>query len=251
MPKTLIKNYEFVRKYSSKLVINKKNKFFVIKHSINHFNLEFYLKINSSDPLVFEQIVLLEEYKCIINLFKELTIRPKNMIDAGANIGLTSIYFKAFYPELNIIALEPNSSVGERLSLNITKNKLKQIKLYNKGLWSKTTSLSIDNSFRDGEDWSYSVLEDLNGNIKAVDLKSLIDSENLDIIDFIKIDIEGSEKEVFERGDLSWLKRTKVIAIEIHDEFDCRNHIEETLIQFGFELSHSGELTIGVNQNLN
>jgi len=65
------------------------------------------------------------------------------------------------------------------------------------------------------------------------------------------MDIEGSEKEVFTNpnSDVSFLAITKCIAIEIHDEFDCREAIYEILTKYGFLLFNSGELTIGVNTN--
>ena len=50
-------------------------------------------------------------------------------------------------------------------------------------------------------------------------------------------------------SDISFLAITKCIAIEIHDEFNCREAICKILKNYGFSLFNSGELTIGVNQN--
>ena len=67
----------------------------------------------------------------------------------------------------------------------------------------------------------------------------------------MKIDIEGAEKNLFENAqDLKWLARVKIIAIEIHNEFGTRKHIEDTLLKYNFKLQYSGEHTIGVNYNL-
>lgn len=38
------------------------------------------------------------------------------------------------------------------------------------------------------------------------------------IIDILKMDIEGAEKEIFSLGDLGWLKSVRVIMIELHDK---------------------------------
>jgi hypothetical protein len=66
------------------------------------------------------------------------------------------------------------------------------------------------------------------------------------------MDIEGSEKQVFTSpsSNLDFLKITKCIALEIHDEFDCRSDIYKVLNDFDFKLFNQGELTIGINQNL-
>ena len=70
-------------------------------------------------------------------------------------------------------------------------------------------------------------------------------------IDILKIDIEGSEKEVFTgaNADVSFLSKTKCIAVEIHDEFDCRDAIYSILTKYNFKYFDSGELTIGINQS--
>jgi hypothetical protein len=66
------------------------------------------------------------------------------------------------------------------------------------------------------------------------------------------MDIEGSEKEVLTspKSDVSYLAKTKCIAIEIHDEFDCREAIYEVLRRHNFDFFNSGEFTIGINQSL-
>ena len=66
------------------------------------------------------------------------------------------------------------------------------------------------------------------------------------------MDIEGSEKEVLTSMDanVEFLAKTKCVAIEIHDEFDCREAIYEILKKYNFEFFNSGELTIVVNKNL-
>ena len=68
----------------------------------------------------------------------------------------------------------------------------------------------------------------------------------------MNIDIEGSEKQIFDKNnsDLEFLKITKCIAIEIHDFFDCRKQIYDILDCYGFTYFNEGELTIAVNSNL-
>ena len=43
---------------------------------------------------------------------------------------------------------------------------------------------------------------------------------------------------------------TKLIVIEIHDEFDCRKAIYDVLTNYNFEFHQYGELTVGINKNL-
>ncbi len=176
------------------------------------------------------------------------------MIDAGANIGLTSMYFSAHYPNCKIIALEPVQSTFIRLKHNIVENKLNNFILLEKGLWKTTTKLSLDTNFRDKLDWSFRLTENQSASssmIDSVSINDIIKDFNINLIDFLKIDIEGGEVEVFaDNADTEWLEKVKIIAIEIHDEFDCREQIEDILKSKKFHLMYSGELTIAINNKL-
>lgn len=220
---------------------------------VNGYKKSFSLKRNSSDSQVFEQIIELEEYKNVLEIFKEKNIIPITMIDAGANIGLTCLYFKSYFPNLLITALEPSEDTFSRLENNIVNNKLSGVTLLKKGLWPSITRLKADTSFRDGQDWAFRLIEakpNEEALFETTKIEELINDYNIETIDFLKIDIEGGEVELF--GDFSqinWLEKVRVIALEIHDEFDCREHIESNLEKL-FTLSHSGDLTIGINKKI-
>ncbi len=77
------------------------------------------------------------------------------------------------------------------------------------------------------------------GGIEAIDLPSL----GLDHIDILKIDIEGSEANLFGEGTDRWLPRVSNIAIELHGA-ECERRFNTTMASYHYALSHSGELTI-------
>lgn len=252
VPKGVIHTYDFILMLERKNINYKKeNNLFRFQYPVNKKMFDFYVAQDSSDTLVFNQIIVEKEYESVIEVLNNNNIVPESMIDAGANIGLTSLYFKSYYPNLKIIALEPSKATFERLSLNVEKNNLSNVTLLQKGLWSKATRLKEDRTFRDGQDWSFRLVE-ANEKEQAIfettTIPGLLSEHEIDFVDFLKIDIEGGEKNVFDEAiDLNWLKKVKVIAIEIHDEFNCGDQIETSLINAGFELTYSGELTIGVN----
>ena len=216
--------------------------------------LKFCLKRNSSDSMVFKQIIFHEEYKQIIDILKKYIPEDGIMVDLGANIGLTTLYVKSFFPVIDVYALEPEFNNFKRLEKNINLNCLNNVTLLNKGIWSRTTKLKADYSFGDRLDWAFRLVEsDQNAdqNIDVICMSELMENYSIRNIDFLKIDIEGAEKNLFENAqDLKWLARVKIIAIEIHDEFGTRKHIEDTLLKYNFKLEYSAELTIGVNNNL-
>lgn len=209
----------------------------------------------SSDLEVFTQIFNFLEYKPVVETFKTNFSDKKELkiIDAGSNIGLTTLYFSRFFDDATFICIEPNDSNFEILSFNFEANSVRNVQKIKGGIWSKNSNLKLISDFRDKSDWCFRVEEthEKTG-LEAFSISYLIKKFNWDTIDILKIDIEGSEKEIFTNpnSDISFLAFTKCIAIEIHDEFNCREAIYDVLKQFNFTFFNSGDLTIGVNQNL-
>ena len=208
----------------------------------------------SSDLDVFSQIFGDLEYKPVVDTFKAnfKTNTSLKIIDAGSNIGLTSLYLSRFFDHAEFICVEPNESNLEVLTFNLDVNSIPNCHKVKAGIWSKNTYLNIISDFRGHYDWSYRVVESQGKtDLEAFSIPHLVEKFKWDTIDILKMDIEGSEKEIFTNpnSDISFLAITKCIAIEIHDEFDCREAINDILTKYGFLLFNSGELTIGINQN--
>jgi FkbM family methyltransferase len=170
-----------------------------------------FIRAKSSDEYAFRQIFVNKEYE-----FKpEMPITT--VIDAGANIGLAAAYFVNQFPGCRIICLEPEPKNFELLQKNIAP--YPTITGVQKGVWNKSTNLKIVDSGLGN--WGFTVQEveqEEPGVIKAVSLNDIMKQYNLDSLDIVKMDIEGSEKEVLEAGDASeWLSRCKILVIEIHD----------------------------------
>ncbi len=190
----------------------------------------------------------------MVKILLSMNIEIKTIVDAGANIGLTTIYLKHYFQHAKVLSLEPSEETYLRMVANFDLNELTNIQCIRKGIWSESKKLGFDKDFRDRQDWSYR-LTDVNhtntGTIEVLSVKDLMRINNIDQIDLFKIDIEGGERELFDSENVKgWLTKVKVIVLEIHDEFDCRTQIESLLSKSGFELSHSGELTIGINPSL-
>ena len=208
----------------------------------------------SSDLNVFTQIYQYQEYEPLVATYRKHFPNDKklNIIDAGSNIGLTSVYLSKHFPNSNFITIEPDTSNFETIDYNLNINGIVNVVKIKGGLWSKNTNLKIVNDFRDKKDWSIRVEKTSEeGDLKAFSINYLISQNKFETINILKIDIEGSEKEVFTGfdTDVSFLTKTKCIAIEIHDEFDCREAIYKILQNYNFNYFQSGELTIGINKN--
>lgn len=215
-----------------------------------------YVRKKSSDLQVFDSVWVRQDYGKPVDLLKK-NVEPNDkptIIDAGANIGLTSLYLNKFFPEAKIIALEPDPGNFKALSRNLAFNKISNILPIEAALWPTNEKVYLNNDFRDGKEWSISVSEKKDNRGKAVvgmTIPKLMENHNLDYIDLLKIDIEGGEKQLFENtAKLDWLSKVKLLVIEIHDELEIREGIESTLKIKGFSLSSDGYNTICINDSL-
>lgn len=233
--------------YSVKMQ-NKLLKITDVRLNENHF---FWLRRFSSDPNVFNQIMIKEEYLSLIDIIRRKNKEKdiKLILDLGANIGLASIFFHRFFKDAKIIAIEPDEDNFKYLQINT--KKIEQINSKKKAIWVRETSLYINNDFRDGREWSKSVSDNPKGQLVETITFSEILSEFPDLnIDILKIDIEGTERELFLDDKIDEiLRKVKFFAIEIHDEFDSRQLICNKLSEINCYWTNHGELTIGYNLN--
>jgi len=206
------------------------------------------LRLAGSDVLVFHQVVISKEYEFALSVFKEKFSRaPSTIVDAGANIGLVIIFFKAANADARILAIEPDHDNYRKAQQNILQNNFSGVELMERALWPTKENLLIVNDFRDKMNWSFRVKEDAEGKVASITPSDAIDFFG-DTIDLFKIDIEGGESEIFKaESNLDWLLKVRAIAIEIHEEQASSKGIIDTLESKGFTVSSNGELTLGIN----
>ncbi|MGN6194456.1 MAG: FkbM family methyltransferase [Ginsengibacter sp.] len=234
--------------YNNGLVKIKQNFLIEIKED----NRKIWLRPFSSDRKVYDQIFKKQEYKPVIHFFSQFFVEsPRLIIDLGGNIGLASVYFSALFPNAKIFAVEPFGSNIELAEKNMTEN-ISKFKLIKGGVWTTNTTLGLNRKFRDGKEWSINLIEDEKGEVAGFSLLDLLNEiREKESVDILKIDIEGTEKKLFEDKEYAsnFLKNIKCLAIEIHDEFDCRQTIIEILKNNSFIYFESGETTIAINKN--
>lgn len=117
------------------------------------------------------------------------------IIDAGSNIGMSIIYFKLYYPKCKIMGFEADLATFELCQANIANNHLANVDLKNVALWhektfvkfytQKKSTASLNQGFFAQTDYFTEVRTEL--------LSSYIHKT----VDFLKIDVEGAEKNVF------------------------------------------------------
>jgi len=214
----------------------------------NNFNLKklkysFSFRNNPFDFATFEEVILKEDYNLTINF------NPSTIIDGGANIGLTSVFFANKYPNADIVAVEPEEGNFEMLKKN-TKN-YGRISLIRSGIWSHSAILSVIDEGKGNN--SFTVAEILSpkvDSINAISIYDIMQERSWDTIDILKLDIEGAEKNVFEKKFEQWLPRVKILVIEFHDRMveGCSSTVLKALSNYSFRSEIKGENTIFYNK---
>jgi FkbM family methyltransferase len=175
----------------------------------------FLLRIRSSDVPTYRQIFVEQEYNF------SAARQPEVIIDAGANIGLASIYFANKYPAAKIIAIEPEASNFALLKRNVAP--YPQIVPVQAALWHRNEEIDLVDPGL-GK-WGFMTekkgpSENLPGStchaVAAMTVDRIMSDHDLTKIDTLKIDIEGAEREVFSDTS-SWIDKVNSLIIELHE----------------------------------
>ena len=153
-------------------------------------------------------------------LFFETNNQKPKIIDCGANIGMSILYYKRIYPEAQIIGFEPDPKIFKILQQNLRLCNNDQIKVINKAVWHEQTSINFLPDEADGG----KITEEGQLTVKAVRLSDYL-SES---IDFLKIDIEGAEHDVLPSIS-NKLKNVKFLFLEVHLEYNTSQKLENIL----------------------
>jgi FkbM family methyltransferase len=194
----------------------------------------------TSDRAIFWQIFGDREYRCLDQLKNARLI-----IDCGANVGYSSAYFLTRFPSSRLIAVEPDIDNFDLLRTNLAPY-ADRCHFVNSAVWSKPTGLVFVDSTLKGAECSRRVREargDEKPAMIATDIQQLLKESGFDRISILKIDIEGSERELFSSNYSEWLPQVDHIVIELHDD-ECAVAFQKAITTEPFVLSSCEELVV-------
>jgi len=164
----------------------------------------------------------------------ELPCAPTTILDLGANIGMTTIYFHRCFPKAELACVEPMPGNLSVLRENLRLNSVKA-KLIPEAVNPTDGRVVMEVARKDyghrvakpGETSGEQCIE-----VPAVSVRALLDILKWDRIGLLKIDIEGHEKLLLSEN-ASWLELVDLICIECHDDFSS-NDLRLLTERFGF-----------------
>ncbi len=177
------------------------------------------VRLDASDPHVLGQVFGDLEYNI------EFSNPVEVVVDLGANVGFATSYFSMKFPKALIISVEPDIENFKMLGINL--REVANVTLVHGAIWSSDGFVELVTSGSDGRDlgaWGVQTKEPVSSAqshklTPAYTIKTLMEQNNIEKIDLLKVDIEGAEVELFSSTDLEWLQSVEVIFVETHDRF--------------------------------
>ena len=151
---------------------------------------------------------------------------PKVIIDVGANIGYSSIFFARNYPDAIVYAIEPVQENFDYLVQNI--EDYPNIIAYQFALGQSMGELILSLANPDDKNLGTMSFQGVGWRSETVPMFPL-DSRDWGKVDFIKIDVEGYEPKVLKGAEATLTKHWPLIQMEVNDE------AEEYLFSIGYK----------------
>ncbi len=197
---------------------------------------------------VFKEIFMEDVYS-ISSVVKELSSKPV-IIDIGANAGFFDILLLSKIPAATIYAYEPLPDNIQQIQKLISANPVLQDKLFTSqvavtGTTKQNIDLYIETELQSSVVASVFANFDTRNtrkiSVSCITLNEIILDNNLQAIDVMKIDCEGSEYDILYNTDPSLIRRAKMLLIEVHDLDKDQNNItalNNFLKEIGYTTTH-------------
>ena len=171
--------------------------------------------------------------------FKKLICKNINVVDIGANIGDTAIYF-ALRGAKHVYAFEPYPYSYKLAIENIKLNRLNdKIMIRNIGIGKKKGKIIIDPNFKNTAGTKLKTFR-VGRPINLVTLSGIVSSYKIRNA-ILKMDCEGCEYGAILNSDNKILRRFTQIMIEYHHGY---KNLEKKLKEAGFVVEHTNPIVL-------
>lgn len=170
------------------------------------------------------------------------------IIDAGAHIGLATLYFKKLYPAAKIIAIEPHPTSFKLLQKNVSENRLSDVTLLNAALVGHKSSDQTQTFFADTEFSWFSTASIHEGAWNKAQHTAPLTVPTLSLtevlkevggsVDLLKLDIEGAEQAVLGEARNNLANIAHIICEYHMTDSQNREKFIEVLERAGYEVTH-------------
>lgn len=186
----------------------------------------------AGDFFIFHEVFLDEPYW----IPAEYARSASTVVDLGANVGLASLYLSGLVPAARFVCVEPNPT-----NIPLLRHNLSSVGAHAEVVEAAVSSRTEPVQFAaDGPAWGTKLASGTKSGVEVqgCTMLDLMDDQNIDEIDILKIDVEGAERLLFE-GATAWLDRVRLLMVELHDEYPVET-FRTTVRSKGFDVFEQG-----------
>lgn len=194
----------------------------------------FALRPNSSDPTV-----LSETFHGRYHLPPIPLTDVRRALDLGANVGLTMAHLAALCPGARIVGVELDPETADLARRNIARWR-DRCRVLEAAVWY--TDEPVRYRITPGGECGATIAESGERTAEGLSLGTLLDRLGWERADFVKMDIEGAEREVLRRNT-GWAWRVRSLKVETHVGYsreECRDDLSALGFRAAFDARHPG-----------
>ena len=194
------------------------------------------LRDSGGDMFIFHEVLGDQVYKVDPAW---LVSEPRTIVDLGGNVGLASLALAAQFPNARIISVEPQPESASLLTYNLLCLG-ERAHVWEAAVSDQTGTMRLALA---NEHYNASLVRSgaTGIDVRTVTVDEILTSEEITVIDVMKIDIEGAEKLIL-RGSPDWLKKVNLLLIELHEGYDF-DQLSSDLAPAGLQVLRRGAAT--------
>ena len=178
-------------------------------------------------PYIYKEIYFDSLYVDIVNGKTDMTI-----IDVGANIGVTTQYFRDYSKK--VYAIEPSSEHFEALKQNKEYNHWDNVKIFKYAIADKNGEMTLNTLSSNRT--CHSLINDYKQGgekVKTVTMDTFFEENKIEKCDFMKFDVEGAEDMILRSEGFRKVK-DKIDAIEVEFHYPTFPNLVKYMIGLGY-----------------
>jgi len=197
-----------------------------VMRSVEWGGMRLHYRPGSSDPWAIYDHLMKPRERDEYAPPREMPLRPEEVatvLDIGANVGATALYFAQVFPNARIFAFEPAPDNFAVLERNIANSS--RIRAFNFGLGAEDASLELfhsDNPINFGGYSLHPTGSDTSRKtrIQVRSVASVLAELAVTKVDVVKVDTEGAEWDIITAFPEGILRTAKYITGELHGNKD-------------------------------
>ena len=216
------------------------------------------IRNDTSDAAVFSQVFSGHQYELAgfpqfesIRAFLDAIVAEGNtplIIDLGANVGASPLWFGSRFPECRVVAVEPDASNVTMCRENLAH--VPNVELLEAAIGC--TPGAVDLVDNDRGKWGVTTVRNEAGAVRVCTIDEIVRGRADLRLFLVKIDIEGFESDLF-AANTDWVDRAKVVIIEPHDwmlpHAASSRNFQRVMGALDFDLLLAGENLIYVRRD--